>query len=177
MSARKQDRLARSFRAPARDELPGGPCDSLPVPFPLLEAYYGVARDSITKVNIKGRLQVWHDGTADEVSYLEVPLAECRRFTRPGCTHCPDFAAEHADVSLGGIGKNAGMTLTITRSELSEEILTGMQREGWVTVAEAAPEDPKAVELIQRLAARQRRRWPVEETKPHRAPAMVPDDS
>ena len=49
----------------------------------LLEANYGVARRSITKVNIKGRLQVWHTDTEGEPSFLEVPLSKCSPFTRP----------------------------------------------------------------------------------------------
>jgi coenzyme F420 hydrogenase subunit beta len=138
----------------------------------LLEAEYGVVRERITKVNIKGRLQVWHTDTQDEPAYLEVPLSECRAFTRPGCTHCPDFAAEHADLSLGGIGKYAGRTLTITRSELGDEIINAMERAGLITVSDAVEDDPGAVALIRKLATVQRKRWPGES---HPAPGLLPD--
>ena len=47
----------------------------------LLEAEHGVPRHQITKVNIKGRLQVWHQGGSNGSSYLEVPLSKCREFT------------------------------------------------------------------------------------------------
>ena len=40
-----------------------------------------------------------------------------------GCKHCPDFAAEHADISTGGIGKDNDWTLTIVRTELGEEVI------------------------------------------------------
>ena len=40
-----------------------------------------------------------------------------------GCNHCPDFAAEHADISCGGIGENADWTLTIVRTDLGREIM------------------------------------------------------
>ena len=143
----------------------------------LLEAEHGVARDRITKVNIKGRLQVWHTDSQNEPAFLEVPLSECRAFTRPGCEHCPDFAAEHGDLSLGGIGKYPGKTLTITRSELGEEILTAMERDGWITVEDAIEDDPAAVALIHKLATMQRKRWPTNpagSTEPHLAPAMLP---
>ena len=57
-------------------------------------------RADIAKINIKGVFQIWcRDG-----SYHEVPLKEGHAWTREGCTSCPDFAAEHADISTGGIG-------------------------------------------------------------------------
>ena len=74
----------------------------------LLEAKYGLKRAEIKKMNIKGRLQIWmHDGR-----YVEVPLKECHAYTREGCKMCPDFAAEHADISTGGIGAFNDWTLT-----------------------------------------------------------------
>ena len=49
-------------------------------------------------MNIKGVFQVWmRDG-----AYHEVPLKEAHACTREGCKACPDFAAEHADISTGG---------------------------------------------------------------------------
>jgi coenzyme F420 hydrogenase subunit beta len=126
----------------------------------LLEREYGVARRRITKMNIKGRLQVWYEGDAAESEYLEVPLADCRAYSRPGCSHCPDFAAQHADVSLGGIGREPGRTLTIVRSELGEEIVSAMERDGLIVVTDAVADDPGAVALIEKLAVRQRKRWP-----------------
>jgi len=74
--------------------------------------------------------------------------------------HCPDFTAEHADISLGGIGKNAGSTLTIVRSDLGEELVANMERDGWITVSDAHREDPDAVALVRKMAGRQRKRWP-----------------
>ena len=144
----------------------------------LLEASYGVTRRSITKVNIKGRLQVWHEGGDDGPAYLEVPLSKCREFTRPGCARCPDFAAQHADVSLGGIGKEAGRTLTITRSDLGEEILAAMERDGLITVSDAVTEDPDAVALINKLAVLQRKRWSKDSPESSvfdPGPSMVPN--
>jgi coenzyme F420 hydrogenase subunit beta len=128
----------------------------------LLEAEYGIPRRAVTKINIKGRLQVWYQDSPDGApGYSEIPLKECREYTRPGCMHCPDFTAEHADISLGGIGKNAGSTLTIVRSDLGEELVANMERDGWITVSDAHREDPDAVALVRKMAGRQRKRWPV----------------
>ena len=65
--------------------------------------FYGLARSEMTKMNIKGVFQIWmRDG-----SYHEINLKECHAWTREGCTHCPDFAAEHADIMAEpGFGKH-----------------------------------------------------------------------
>lgn len=123
----------------------------------LFEARYGVARREITKINIKGRLQLWLDREPDE-DYLEIPLKQARRWTRPGCVHCPDFAAAHADLSLGGIGAFEGRTLTVVRSDLGRQLVDEMQRDGWIEVHDAIAADPGAVALMEKLARVQRRR-------------------
>ena len=89
----------------------------------LFEAKYGIARADIIKMNIKGVFQVWtRDG-----SYHEIPLKEAHAWTREGCTACPDFAAEHADISTGGIGAFGDWTLTIVRTEKGEELFNDME--------------------------------------------------
>src|SRR5207245_3818779 len=92
----------------------------------LLEAKYGLKRAEIKKMNIKGRLQIWmHDGR-----YVEVPLKECHAFTREGCKLCPDFAAEHADISTGGSGAFNDWTLTIVRTGGGRASMDGLMRGG-----------------------------------------------
>jgi coenzyme F420 hydrogenase subunit beta len=142
----------------------------------LLKARYGIDRDLITKVNIKGRLQVWHTDNGGESLYDEIPLKECRDWTRPGCLHCPDFGAEHADLSLGGIGKYPGKTIVVSRSELAEELLNRMESDGWITVMDATEEDPDSVALVNKLARLQRRRWP-ESAAAFGAPGVPPESS
>jgi len=119
------------------------------------EARYGIRRQDIAKVNIKGVFQIWlRDG-----SYREVPLKEGHAWTREGCKSCPDFAAEHADVSCGGIGELAGWTLTVVRSETGQEVVDEMVAAG---ALETRPgdDDPRALELMRRLSVASRRRWP-----------------
>ena len=116
---------------------------------------YGLPKQDMVKMNIKGVFQIWMtDG-----SYHEIPLKECHAWTREGCTHCPDFAAEHADISTGGIGEFNDWTLTIVRTELGREVISRMISAG---VIEARPgdEDPGAVALMHKLAAKSRKRWP-----------------
>ena len=123
----------------------------------LFEAKYGLPRHGIKKVNIKGVFQIWmHDG-----SYHEVNLKECHAWTREGCTSCPDFAAEHADISTGGIGKFNDWTLTVVRTDLGREIIVRMLQDGAI-IGRSADEDPDAVALMRRLSIVSRRRWPKE---------------
>jgi coenzyme F420 hydrogenase subunit beta len=121
----------------------------------LFEAKYGLRKQDMVKMNIKGVFQIWmKDG-----SYHEVPLKECHAWTREGCKMCPDFAAEHADISTGGIGAFNDWTLTVVRTDLGREIIIKMLREG---VIEGRPgdDDPGAIALMRKLATVSRRRWP-----------------
>lgn len=116
---------------------------------------YGLRKEDMVKMNIKGVFQIWmKDG-----SYHEINLKECHAWTREGCTHCPDFAAEHADISTGGIGENADWTLTIVRTELGREIMDRMISTGAVE-ARPGDSDPGAIALMHKLAAKSRARWP-----------------
>ena len=95
-------------------------------------------------MNIKGVFQIWtHDG-----DYHEINLKECHAWTREGCNHCPDFAAEHADISTGGIGKYNDWTLTIVRTDLGREIISRMLEDGVDRSARPGDDDPGAIELM-----------------------------
>jgi coenzyme F420 hydrogenase subunit beta len=132
----------------------------------LFEAKYGLRKQDMVKMNIKGVFQVWmRDG-----SYHEVPLKECHAWTREGCKLCPDFAAEHADISTGGIGAFNDWTLTIVRTEVGREIMDGMLRDGVIEVR-PGDDDPGAIALLRKLSRVSRRRWP-STTVPE--PGLVP---
>ena len=45
---------------------------------------------------------------------------------------CPDFAAEHADISTGGIGAFNDWTLTIVRTDAGRELMDAMITDGWI---------------------------------------------
>jgi len=121
----------------------------------LFEARYGLARQEILKMNIKGVFQVWmRDG-----SYHEIPLKEAHAWTREGCKACPDFAAEHADISTGGIGAFGDWTLTVVRTDRGRELMEHMEAAGAIEVRPST-DDPAAVELMRKLSRVSRRRWP-----------------
>lgn len=126
----------------------------------LIEPALGIPREQIGRMNIKGKLQVWATRTRGSAPDLEVPLRDCDPFDRPGCRCCPDFAAGHADLALGGIGRYPDRTFTIVRSERAERLLAAMESDGRITMLPAREDDPAAVTLIGRMASRQRGRWP-----------------
>ena len=121
----------------------------------LFDAKYGLKKQDMVKMNIKGVFQIWMQNG----DYHEINLKECHAWTREGCTHCPDFAAEHADISTGGIGKFNDWTLTIVRTELGREIMQRMIADGSVETR-PGDDDPGAIALMRKLAEKSRARWP-----------------
>ncbi len=131
----------------------------------LFEAKYGLKKQDMVKMNIKGVFQIWmKDG-----SYHEINLKECHAWTRSGCMTCPDFAAEHADISTGGIGAFNDWTLTIVRTDVGRKLMIELLENG---VIEGRPgdDDPGAIDLLRKLSIVSRRRWPqsVNFTSPRR---------
>ena len=152
MAARRAGKVARRFVLTI-----GLPCSKTfedAIFAELFEARYGLAREDMVKMNIKGVFQIrMRDG-----SYHEVPLKEAHAWTREGCKECPDFAAEHADISTGGIGAFADWTITVVRTDTGRALaLDGGGRRD-----RGAPgsDDPAAIELLRKLARVSRRRWP-----------------
>jgi coenzyme F420 hydrogenase subunit beta len=132
----------------------------------LFEAKYGLKKQDMVKMNIKGVFQIWMKNG----DYHEVPLKECHAWTREGCKLCPDFAAEHADISTGGIGAHNDWTLTIVRTDLGREIIVKMLEQG-VIVGRPGDSDPGAIALLRKLSRVSRKRWPETAVE---APRLMP---
>ncbi|HEY6706877.1 MAG TPA: Coenzyme F420 hydrogenase/dehydrogenase, beta subunit C-terminal domain, partial [Actinomycetota bacterium] len=131
---------------------------------------YGVPLDDIAKVNIKGRFQLWRRSTGELV---EIPLKQLQQATREGCKLCPDFAAEHADIATGGLGQRDGWTLAVVRTQRGEDWMGEATAAGVITVR-PGEDDPAALALMAKLAARSRGRWPVELAGARAAPRILP---
>jgi coenzyme F420 hydrogenase subunit beta len=117
-----------------------------------LQQERGIALDDIVKINVKGKVIV----TLKDGTDINIPLKECRPFANEWCHHCPDFAAEHADLSCGGLGME-GWTMILVRSERGEDVLQRAVAAGVMEVRDA-DEEPKALEVMMRLATKQRQR-------------------
>lgn len=133
-------------------------------------AQHGIDVAEVTKINIKGRFMVWtKDG-----GYHEIPLKELHPYTREGCKACPDFAAEHADISTGGIGADDDWTLTVVRTKRGEDWMQGIVDAGLIEVRPGG-EDPVAMGLLTKLSAKSRERWPAQMLpEGERRPALLP---
>ncbi len=135
----------------------------------LFEAKYNIKRSDIKKMNIKGVFQIWtHDG-----NFHEVPLKEAHAYTREGCTRCPDFAAEHADISTGGIGAFGDWTLVIVRTDQGRALMSALVEHGLIETR-PGDDDPGAVALLHKLAQLSRKRWPEDANPgPRRIPVKI----
>ena len=115
----------------------------------------GLSLDDLVRVNVKGKL-LFYTKDGQEVTYS---LKQAHEFTRPGCLRCPDFAAEHADISFGGLGQGDGWTLTIIRTDRGRDVWDRAVADGIVEWRPGS-EDPAAISLMSKLAAKSRNRWP-----------------
>jgi coenzyme F420 hydrogenase subunit beta len=121
----------------------------------LFEAKYGLKKEDMVKMNIKGVFQIWMKNG----DYHEINLKECHAWTREGCKMCPDFAAEHADISTGGIGAYNDWTLTIVRTPIGREVIVKMLQDGSL-IGRPGDDDPGAIALLRKLSRVSRKRWP-----------------
>lgn len=134
----------------------------------IVKGRYGIELDRIAKINVKGDVYVTLDDGADVV----IPLDECKPYANAWCHHCPDFAAEHADISFGGLGMT-GWTMCLIRTEYGTDLWTRALAAG-ILETRAAEEEAQAIKVLNGLSKKQRRRvgpfepqaagrWPVVE--------------
>jgi len=128
-----------------------------------LAEMFGVPAERIAHVNIKGKVVV----RLDDGTELSGSLRRYRELARPACLYCLDYAAEHADLSAGGLGLE-GWTMLVVRTEAGHRFLQAAIADGWLETRPLA-DDPAGEELLRRLAAEKRRNRPL----PARMPTLA----
>ena len=116
----------------------------------------GLDLDHLARVNVKGKLLFYTD-TGDEVTYS---LKDAHRFTRPGCLQVPGLRRGARRHLLRGTRPVRRLD-PHDRAHGPREGPVGRGRSPTASIeARPATEDPAAVDLMFKLAARSRRRWP-----------------
>lgn len=83
-----------------------------------LEKLGGFQWEDVQKINLRDEMIV----TLTSGDVKTIPLEKLTPMKRYACHYCPDYSAEFADISFGGVGADTGWTTVITRSPLGRAI-------------------------------------------------------
>lgn len=79
----------------------------------------GISWDDVVRINLKDKLMI----VLKTGDIKTIELDQMESIKRYACHYCPDYSAEFADISFGGIGAEEGWTTVITRTPLGRAIL------------------------------------------------------
>lgn len=114
-----------------------------------LRGKMGIRPEDVARINIKGKMFLKMRG--GEV--VALPLKEVKEYACSFCNMCPDFSAELADISVGGLGLE-GWSLTIIRTDIGDEIFRRAESRGAI---KAKPlEDKRIIDLLIKMSRRKR---------------------
>ena len=111
----------------------------------------GMDLHDVQKINIKAKVVV----TTKSGEVKTVPLVDAKQYTRKSCTFCPDFSAELADVSAGGLGLS-GWTFTVLRTKRGEELFESAERAGLLKTR-PIEEEERTLGLLVKLSKKKRK--------------------
>jgi coenzyme F420 hydrogenase subunit beta len=123
----------------------------------------GFQFDDVQKINIKEDLII-HLNSGEVKTMMLDELEFMKRFA---CYFCPDYSAEYADVSFGGIGAEQGWTTLITRSPVgraiiadarSKKAIEGIGRDGYQKQHSRALQKIKAWSIKKKETAQKNRK-------------------
>jgi len=117
----------------------------------LIKEDLGISPAEVKKMNIKGKLII----VTDSGDVQAVSLKEAKKYANNCVSSCPDFSAELADISVGGLGLN-GWTFTILRTEKGESLFEKAESKGFLETKTIEP-DSQALNLLIKLSKRKRK--------------------
>ncbi|MFO8032335.1 MAG: Coenzyme F420 hydrogenase/dehydrogenase, beta subunit C-terminal domain [Desulfohalobiaceae bacterium] len=79
----------------------------------------------VTRMNIKDSFQVHL--SSGEIRRIDLDRLDFMK--RVACRYCPDYTAEFADLSFGGLGADQGWTTVLTRTPLGRAVLADAKSE------------------------------------------------
>jgi coenzyme F420 hydrogenase subunit beta len=112
--------------------------------------------EEVRKINVKEDLMVHLQGG----EIRRIPLEKLDTIRRYACRFCPDYAAEYADISFGGIGADEGWTTVISRTPLGRAALADAKGRGALTeysVADKPDYASRALEVVTRWSERKKK--------------------
>jgi len=115
-----------------------------------IQGNLGINPQDVKKINIKGKFLV--ETKSGEIRTF--PLKEARKYVSRGCALSPDFSAELADISAGGLGLD-GWTLTVLRTETGEKVFNEAEQEGIIRTRPIEDEE-NALNLLINISKRKR---------------------
>ncbi|MEQ9618041.1 MAG: Coenzyme F420 hydrogenase/dehydrogenase, beta subunit C-terminal domain [Deltaproteobacteria bacterium] len=100
----------------------------------------------IVNVNVKGKVII----TLRDGREIIMKLKDFHKFARPACLYCLDYAAEHSDIGVGGIGLD-GWTFVAVRTEAGHKFFQAAVDDG---LFESRPleDEPRAKSLLIKLS-------------------------
>ncbi|MFQ5975334.1 MAG: Coenzyme F420 hydrogenase/dehydrogenase, beta subunit C-terminal domain [Candidatus Hydrothermarchaeales archaeon] len=97
----------------------------------------GISPEKIKKMNVGGKFL---DINLNDGEKVRIDIKETKPYVRKGCSHCRDFTAEWANISVGNVGSPKDYGVVITRTELGERLFQNMIEKKVVDTAEFSPD-------------------------------------
>lgn len=80
----------------------------------------GIKPEAVFKFDISGGKFNAYGGNGENI--ISVNVKELDKYSRRGCTRCPDLTARLSDISVGSIGSKPGFSTVIIRTDAGEKI-------------------------------------------------------
>lgn len=107
---------------------------------------------NVKKINIKGKVII----TLKDGQEVVKPLKPLHKYERPACRFCKDYAAELADISVGGLA-TTGWTITVVRTHVGQMIVEEAVKKGFLETKPLSVEE-KSIKLLKKLCSEKRER-------------------